>query len=82
MVRRAEHWFGKTDDSGSLRTVGYNMLAVVFLEDIPQLVIAIVFLQEAAGTRESTDAIAVMSVVFSFISMLCNGFVGCKSLRG
>ena len=82
MVRRAEHWFGKTDNSESLRTVGYSMLAVVFLEDIPQLVIAIVFLQEATGTRGRIDPIAVMSVVFSFISMLCNGFVGCKSLRG
>ena len=76
MVSRAEYWFGKnTGDSASLRRVGYGMLAVVFLEDIPQLVIVIIFLRERAD-----DKIAVISVAVSFISMVCNTWIGFKSL--
>ena len=61
-------------DSG----VGPTMCGIVFLEDIPQLVIAIMYLISVDGFVgvDSDDALAVASLVLSIISLLINGFLG------
>jgi len=78
MVSRAEHWFGKTDKSDSLKKVGQGMLTIVCIEDIPQIVIAIIFLSTRAS---GVDGIAVTCLVVSFLSMIGNAVVAWKSLR-
>lgn len=80
MRERAEHWFGVTDRSESLQRVGYGMLAIVLLEDVPQLSITSVYLSDIAAAGRPVDAIAVTSLVLSVISMLANAFIAIRSL--
>lgn len=80
MRERAEHWFGVTDRSESLQTIGYGMLAIVLFEDVPQLAITSVYLSDIATAGRGLDAIAVTSFVLSVISMLANAFIAIRSL--
>ena len=84
MIKRAEHWFGIEDASSeSLKSVGYGMMAIVLFEDIPQMIITIVYFAgiDAAGTGRNVDPIAIISFVLSIMSLLSNGFIGVRSLR-
>lgn len=81
MRERADHWFGITNAVKSLKQVGYGMLAVVVLEDVPQFIIAIAFLVDVGGTAgRSVDGIAVTSLIFSGISMVLNAILAFRSI--
>lgn len=81
MRERADHWFGITNAVESLKQVGYGMLAVVVLEDVPQFIIAIAFLVDVGSTPgRSVDGIAVTSLVFSGISMVLNAILAFRSI--
>lgn len=53
MHDRASHWFGTKDRSEALKSVGYAMLAIVFLEDIPQAVITIKYMMDMTDKDEN-----------------------------
>lgn len=80
MRERAEHWFGVKDSSESLKTVGYGMLAIVLLEDVPQMSITIVYLSEIVTFGREVDPVAITSLVLSVISMIANAFIAIRSL--
>jgi len=82
MLKRAKHWFGVEDlDSESATSVGCGMLAVVLLEDLPQMVIAIAyFVDIGADANRAVDPIAITSLVLSGMSLLANAFIAVKSL--
>ena len=81
MRERADHWFGITNAVESLKQVGYGMLAVVMLEDVPQFIIAIAFLVDVGITPgRSVDGIAVTSLLFSGISMVLNAILAFRSI--
>lgn len=71
---RAEHWFGvkAAQTSESLQRIGYGMLAIVLLEDVPQLSITSVYLKEISDDGRTIDAIAIASLVVSVISIVGN----------
>lgn len=80
MRERGERWFGVTDSSESLQRIGYGMLAIVLLEDVPQLSITCVYLSEIVAAGRPVDAIAVASLVLSVTSMLANAIIAIRSL--
>lgn len=80
MKARAEHWFGITDSSESLKTVGYSMLAIVLLEDVPQFIITSIYLTDVAASGRVVDPVAITSLVLSVISMIANAFIAMRSL--
>lgn len=85
MHKRAKHWFGIEDGSESLKSVGYGMLTVVILEDIPQLIISAIFFSEIYGNDggaidRKLDPVAITSMVLSTISLISNGFIAIRSL--
>lgn len=81
MRGRAEHWFGVAGAAEATTSLGYGMLAVVFLEDVPQMCVTISFLGDVGSTvGRSVDGIAVASLIFSIISMIANGFMAYKLL--
>ena len=82
MRERAGHWFGVEDGSESLKKVGYGMLSIVLLEDLPQMIISIKYMLDVVGNGRliSDDPIAITSLVLSGISMLINAYIGIRSL--
>lgn len=82
MRERAGHWFGVDDGSESLKKIGYGMLSIVLLEDLPQMIISIIYLLDISeeGRKAADDPIAITSLVLSGISMLINAFIGIRSL--
>lgn len=82
MRERAGHWFGVEDGSKSLKKVGYGMLSIVLLEDLPQMIISIKYMLDVVGKGRliSDDPIAITSLVLSGISMLINAYIGIRSL--
>lgn len=82
MRERAGHWFGVEDGSESLKKVGYGMLSIVLLEDLPQMIISIKYMLDVVGEGRSIsdDPIAITSLVLSGISMLINAYIGIRSL--
>lgn len=81
MRERAGHWFGVEDGSESLKKVGYGMLSIVLLEDLPQMIISIKYMLNVDGNGSiSDDPIAITSLVLSGISMLMNAYIGIRSL--
>lgn len=81
MRERADQWFGVAGAAEAATSIGYGMLAVVFLEDVPQMGITIAFLDDVGSTvGRSVDGIAVASLIFSIASMISNGFMAFKLL--
>lgn len=83
MLNRALHWFGiQDDDDVTLHETGMFMLAIVLLEDVPQMVITIVFLVDIHKTPErAVDGTAVFSLACGILSMIGNFVVAIQSLR-
>lgn len=78
MLDRAKLWFGIME-SHALVEIGCGMLAVVFLEDVPQLCITIFYLRDIDSTAgRQVDAIAYVSLFLSGISMIANIFFGIR----
>jgi hypothetical protein len=59
--------------------IGYGMCSIVIFEDIPQLVITLLYLVSVDGFEgiDSKDSVAIASLTLSVISLLLNGGLGC-----
>jgi len=80
MLKRAKDSFGvKVLDSKSKKTVGCGMLAVMLLEDLPQMVITIAYFVEIGGNDvREVDPIAITSLALSGVFFFVNAFVVVK----
>lgn len=80
LVTLKRRLFGDGGDE-SRRLICYGMLAIVCLEDIPQIAIMSVYFDNiGADTNRTVDAVGSASFALSCISMLCNSYIGIKSL--
>lgn len=76
MLKRAKDSFGvKVLDSKSKKTVGCGMLAVMLLEDLPQMGITIAYFVEIGGNDvREVDPIAITSLALSGVFFFVNVF--------
>jgi hypothetical protein len=71
-----------SDGTKSKKFVGFGMCTIVFVEDVPQLVLSMVYLISVDGFDgvDSGDALALACFALSIVSLLMNGVIGCKNL--
>lgn len=68
------HYCGNERDASSYALI---KVAIAILEDFPQLIMACVFVAESTASRGFVDPIAVLSIVFSSLSLCYNLSVCC-----